>query len=63
MNKAPCKDCADRHLACHDNCPKYRAFIDEKRRVAEIKRKAHHEEEYEIKKHARLRKIHNNKKF
>lgn len=23
---APCKDCADRHLACHDSCEKYKAW-------------------------------------
>lgn len=24
--KAPCKDCPDRHAACHDKCEKYQAF-------------------------------------
>lgn len=61
--KAPCKDCPDRCMACHDNCPKYQAFVAEKHRISEIKRQLHHEEEYEIKKHARLRKIRDNKKF
>lgn len=23
---APCKDCPDRHTACHDTCEKYKAF-------------------------------------
>lgn len=22
----PCKDCPDRHLACHDHCEKYQAY-------------------------------------
>lgn len=31
MRKSPCKDCEDRDLTCHDDCPKfkrYRAKID-----------------------------------
>lgn len=38
--KAPCKDCPDRHLACHDHCERYQAFkewndkrLDDQRRV------------------------------
>ncbi len=23
---APCKDCPDRHLACHDSCEKYKEW-------------------------------------
>lgn len=23
MTKAPCKDCAERHIACHDTCEKF----------------------------------------
>ena len=26
MRGAPCKDCADRKLGCHGNCPKYQEF-------------------------------------
>lgn len=25
-NDAPCKDCKDRHPACHDTCERYKAF-------------------------------------
>lgn len=25
--KAPCKDCPERHYACHDTCEKYIAFV------------------------------------
>jgi hypothetical protein len=29
MNEtAPCKDCTDRHPACHGSCEKYRAWHD-----------------------------------
>lgn len=28
--KPPCKDCLDRHEACHDSCVKYKEFIDNK---------------------------------
>lgn len=24
--KAPCKDCTERHRACHDHCERYKAF-------------------------------------
>ena len=30
MIKAPCKNCPERHEACHDQCQKYIAFRDEK---------------------------------
>lgn len=33
---APCKNCKDRHPACHDSCPKYKEF---KKRIAEQKKK------------------------
>ena len=55
--KAPCKDCPNRHYACHDKCEKYKEFTDANQRMSELKYKYHHEEEYEIQKHARLRKI------
>lgn len=29
MVKLPCKDCPDRHTACHDTCSKYKAAKDE----------------------------------
>lgn len=28
MKMPPCKDCPDRHLACHDNCDKYKEWKD-----------------------------------
>ena len=31
---APCKDCEDRHNLCHSSCEKYRAFRDERERIA-----------------------------
>lgn len=33
--QGPCKDCPDRHTACHDECEKYKDFkakLDEQRR-------------------------------
>jgi hypothetical protein len=33
--KAPCKDCPDRHPACHDHCGKYQAFHLERVRIHE----------------------------
>ena len=35
-----CKDCPDRHLACHDTCKDYLERRKERERVKEIKRKA-----------------------
>ena len=26
MLKAPCKDCPDRYLGCHDHCDKFKEF-------------------------------------
>lgn len=31
--KAPCKDCPDRHRACHDTCEKYKQFKDARREL------------------------------
>lgn len=28
----PCKDCEERHIACHTKCEKYKAFAEENRR-------------------------------
>ena len=28
--KAPCKDCVDRYLACHDKCERYIQFRQER---------------------------------
>lgn len=36
MLKAPCKNCNDRYLACHDNCEKYKEFNAERKRVQEL---------------------------
>ena len=60
--KAPCKDCPNRHYACHDTCEKYKEFKSNNQRVSDIKQRMHHEEQYEIQKHARLRKIAESKK-
>lgn len=29
MIQSPCKNCADRHTACHDTCKKYEAYKQE----------------------------------
>lgn len=34
---APCKDCTDRHIHCHSECEKYKAFVAEnEKRKAEL---------------------------
>ena len=37
--QAPCKDCPDRRPACHDSCPKFRAFREYWDGIREIRRK------------------------
>lgn len=36
MRVSPCKDCSERHLGCHDRCPKYQ---DWRKEVTEGRRK------------------------
>ena len=35
---APCKDCPDRHTACHDHCEKYKAWKEEHDRINKARR-------------------------
>lgn len=37
--KAPCKDCRDRVLKCHDSCEKYKAFKAERQDILDKKQK------------------------
>ena len=30
---APCRDCPDRHEACHDHCDRYKAYKAERERI------------------------------
>ena len=39
--KAPCKDCPDRYLGCHDHCEKYKEFDAERKRIHDISEKQH----------------------
>jgi hypothetical protein len=39
MNKAPCKDCPNRHQGCHSECDKYIAFRKERDELNELKHK------------------------
>lgn len=36
--QAPCKDCPDRHIACHSSCEK---FLDFKKQVEEAKHRGY----------------------
>lgn len=36
---APCRNCIDRYLGCHDKCDKYQEFRAERNRMLEEKRK------------------------
>ena len=40
--KPPCKDCPDRHTACHDSCEKYKKYRAEIDSYAEAKHKVSH---------------------
>ena len=39
MSKAPCKDCPDRHLGCHSQCEKYKAYTEERKRISDLRMK------------------------
>ena len=39
MSKAPCKNCPDRYLGCHDHCEKYKEFDDERKRIRDLNSK------------------------
>lgn len=39
-----CKDCTDRHPACHDTCP--HGYLEEKARFEEIKKVKRLDDEY-----------------
>ena len=36
---APCKDCADRHTACHDHCKKFKEYKAIREKENEARRK------------------------
>ena len=36
---SPCTDCGERHTACHDRCPRYKAWKAEAERIKEAERK------------------------
>lgn len=41
IKKNPCRDCEDRHMACHDNCSKYKAWkyevVEHKEKIQKAK--------------------------
>lgn len=41
---APCRDCTDRHTACHDSCEKYKQFVKQKHET-KVKRRMWYEEQ------------------
>lgn len=40
MQKAPCKNCQDRVPGCHNECDKYKEFVEETRKNNELIRMA-----------------------
>jgi hypothetical protein len=34
----PCRNCEERHTACHDKCTKYHTWKDEVHRIKEVKK-------------------------
>ena len=34
---APCKECTQRNLGCHQNCPKYAEYQKEREKIREAK--------------------------
>lgn len=39
VSQAPCKNCEERHLNCHDDCPKYKEWQAFHEKVKENERK------------------------
>jgi hypothetical protein len=35
---SPCAQCGERHTACHDSCPKYKAWKAEAEKINEARR-------------------------
>ncbi len=56
-----CKDCKDRHMACHDSCEKYQdalaEWLERKRRIKAEKRKESEMREYNINQVKRMKTI------
>lgn len=36
MQKAPCKNCGDRVVGCHEGCQRYKEFVEEKHKNEEM---------------------------
>lgn len=53
---APCKNCKDRYLGCHDHCDKYKAFKEEIKKLRNSDSK-----EYEIRDYVRKAVLRNTK--
>ena len=45
---ACCKDCSDRHLACHDHCEKYKAAVKEWNEFKDIVRQNKKPSEHDL---------------
>lgn len=58
----PCKDCEERHTACHDRCPKYKTWKAEAERIKEAKR-AYAEEQHMVYEEQKRRKSWGRKTF
>lgn len=58
----PCKDCGERHTACHANCPQYQEWKADLERIKEAKR-AYEEETYKIHEEEKRRKSWGRKTF
>lgn len=47
MQKAPCKNCGDRVVGCHEGCQRYKEFVEEKRKneemIRNVKKQYYHE--------------------
>lgn len=53
---APCKECPDRHRACHDSCEKYQEFKRWREQVLEKARRAKEADTYEFERNEAIRR-------
>lgn len=58
---APCKNCPDRHVTCHDACGKYQAYKNHRQMVSDARQRFNFIDNYfsdAVKKAEKLRRQH-----
>lgn len=61
MIRPPCKDCPNRVLGCHDTCPKFQAYKEQRQRIYEDRLKTVEAKEAQWQVGKRIAKMHEQK--